>query len=249
MKPTAIVSIVLRLIIMIFCSAGAIFAQTSNTDFVVTKINLNVRSCPGTNCQVLTVLAPHTKLKVIDRTGEWLKISHSGTTGWIHSKYIEFVVSSEPSSTATNLFPFDNTLKIITAVITILLFFIVHYIRITGRRPITYHQHIFMLVIFIIIPVITICSTVIGENKFFNFSLLKITTTILTIISILGFISLIALIAKTQKPSYIMALIFILALTVFSSQQGELGSFIMDLLAATIGFDSLLIQSASRMPL
>ena len=249
MKPSFAIARMIILISMILISNSAIYAQTDNSDFIITKINLNVRSCPSTNCQVLTVLAPQTKLNVIERKGEWLKINQSGNIGWIHSKYVEFIGSSEPSSTVTNHFSFDNILKITTAVITILLFFILHYIRTMRRVRISYHQHIFMLVIFIIIPVITISSTLIGEDKFFNFSLLKLITTIFTIIAILGFISLIALIAKTQKPSYIMALILIMGLAIFSSQQGQLGSFIMDLLAATIGFDSILIQAAARMPL
>ena len=249
MKPIFTFSMASFLITMTFCFNGVFCAQNDTSDLIVTRINLNVRSCPSTNCQILTVLAPHTKLKVIERKGEWLKINQSGNIGWIHSKYVEFMGTSEPSRTLTNHFSFDNILKITTAVITILLFFILHYIRTMRRVQISYHQHIFMFVIFIIIPVITICSTVIGEEKFFNFSLLRLTTAIFTIIAILGFISLISLIAKTQKPSYVMALIMILGLTLFSSQQGELGSFIMDLLAATIGFDSILIQSASRMPL
>ncbi len=46
---------------------------------------LNIRSGPGLTYSVTGTLTDRTEVQVIDRSGEWLKISHDGDTGWIAS--------------------------------------------------------------------------------------------------------------------------------------------------------------------
>jgi len=50
---------------------------------------LNLRSCPGTDCEVLAVLDEGDHLQVID-AGDWLNVqTDTGAAGFVHSNYCE----------------------------------------------------------------------------------------------------------------------------------------------------------------
>lgn len=56
----------------------------------ITGDNINVRSGPGTNYQVVMELFSGYPLKVIATQGDWLKISDfESDTGWVHSSLVE----------------------------------------------------------------------------------------------------------------------------------------------------------------
>ncbi|GKV68750.1 putative N-acetylmuramoyl-L-alanine amidase YrvJ [Sporosarcina sp. NCCP-2716] len=64
---------------------------------IVHSPTLNIRSGPGLTYSVTGTLTDKTEVQVIDRSGEWLEISHEGKTGWIASW-----LTSGPQDTESN---------------------------------------------------------------------------------------------------------------------------------------------------
>ena len=59
---------------------------------IVTPEKLNVRSGPNRNYAVLTIVERGTKLKVMDRFNDWIKVTPpKGSRVWISSKYTESI--------------------------------------------------------------------------------------------------------------------------------------------------------------
>ena len=59
---------------------------------MVTPEKLNVRSGPNRNYAVLTIVERGTKLKVMDRFNDWIKVTPpKGSCVWISSKYTESI--------------------------------------------------------------------------------------------------------------------------------------------------------------
>ena len=50
--------------------------------------HLNLRSGPGTEFAVVAVLAPQTKVTVVEAQGEWLKIETPSGNGFANGKFI-----------------------------------------------------------------------------------------------------------------------------------------------------------------
>lgn len=62
---------------------------------------LNLRSCPGTNCNVIETLSPQTDLLVTSKNGEWLnvRVTSANETGWVYSSYVSAqAVETAPES-------------------------------------------------------------------------------------------------------------------------------------------------------
>jgi len=61
-------------------------AQVIDTD------TLNLRSCPSTDCSVLTVLRRGEKLKVLDYHNSWAKVwfPPMKMEGWVGSQYLRY---------------------------------------------------------------------------------------------------------------------------------------------------------------
>lgn len=72
-----------------------------NEYHVLATTRLNLRSCPGTNCDVIETLSPQTDLLVTGNNGEWLnvRVTSANETGWVHSSYVSAqVVEASPES-------------------------------------------------------------------------------------------------------------------------------------------------------
>lgn len=50
---------------------------------------LNLRSCPGMDCSIITALLPGDKLAILATNGSWYKARAANLTGWVHSDYCE----------------------------------------------------------------------------------------------------------------------------------------------------------------
>ncbi len=59
----------------------------------VTAKALNLRSCPGTECEILRVLRRGQRVYVIEQRGGWSKVRIPKTQfiGWVFNKYIAYV--------------------------------------------------------------------------------------------------------------------------------------------------------------
>lgn len=57
---------------------------------VSTKTNLNIRSGPGTNHEVLTSVVASTRLSVMgtNDVGDWLEVRYQGLNGWVSSDFV-----------------------------------------------------------------------------------------------------------------------------------------------------------------
>lgn len=70
-------------------STGKPSSVESKTGTVTTKCgNLNVRTGPGLNYPAFTQLPSGSKVDVIGKDGDWLKIRLSDRTGYVHSAYV-----------------------------------------------------------------------------------------------------------------------------------------------------------------
>jgi uncharacterized protein YgiM (DUF1202 family) len=63
--------------------------SVSECQAVVIAEHLNIRSCPGTYCKGLDVLAEGQQLEVVLSRGEWLKVYVNGKVGWVNSAYVD----------------------------------------------------------------------------------------------------------------------------------------------------------------
>jgi len=49
----------------------------------------NLRSCPRTDCEVITVIPDGQLLTIEEDKGDWLRVIYPGYAGWVHRKAIE----------------------------------------------------------------------------------------------------------------------------------------------------------------
>lgn len=70
----------LALIITLFALCNIIFAQPYN---IRADASINLRSCAGTNCDVVETVPAGTVLQVVGRFNRWLKISRNSTEVWM----------------------------------------------------------------------------------------------------------------------------------------------------------------------
>ena len=78
-------------------------SQFDNGDSVyISTSRLNMRSSPSGTSKTIGSLTTGTSIPIIDRSGEWLKISHQGNVGWISAKYVASESSIRPQYLSTS---------------------------------------------------------------------------------------------------------------------------------------------------
>lgn len=75
-------------------AAGLTLKAVAQESYVATT-NINVRKGPGENYGVVAKIAKGTKVQVVGREGEWLKVQskHGNPPGYIHGSYARPIVS------------------------------------------------------------------------------------------------------------------------------------------------------------
>lgn len=88
------------LILLAFIAIPHTLASANETGQVIMKDgNLNVRSEPSTNGDIVGKLQNGDEVQIIKRTGEWLKISSKSVEGYVHSDYIKVQTTTNKTST------------------------------------------------------------------------------------------------------------------------------------------------------
>jgi len=85
--------------------------QQATTYVIVSNQGVNARSCPGTRCRVLSVLAPGDEIQptgivsgeTVSGSSEWYRIDADGQMAFIHSSLVSEEGPSAPSATSTPL--------------------------------------------------------------------------------------------------------------------------------------------------
>ncbi len=75
---------------------GAFAANT-----VTATTDVNVRSGPGNSYSVLTVMSKGTSTTQLGSSGNWIKVTVNGKTGYVYNKYLSGSSTSSSSSTTT----------------------------------------------------------------------------------------------------------------------------------------------------
>lgn len=76
-----------------------VFPSSNVSDQVETTTRLNLRQCPAVHgCRVLQTLPASTRLEVLERKDDWLKVRtiQEGQEGWVSAGYTGSVASGEP---------------------------------------------------------------------------------------------------------------------------------------------------------
>jgi hypothetical protein len=60
-----------------------------HASYTVKSESVNLRKGPGTGEAVLAKVAKGTQLKATGQQGDWIRVEHAGTTGWIHRSLLE----------------------------------------------------------------------------------------------------------------------------------------------------------------
>ena len=63
-------------------------AETPKTQTGYATTVLNMRRGPGTEHGIMFMLSADTKLAILERTGEWLKVTAVGQTGYVHGDFV-----------------------------------------------------------------------------------------------------------------------------------------------------------------
>ena len=73
------------------------------TVLVVTASHLNLRSCPGTDCTIISVLPKGQQVVKLESESGWLKVSvkESQKVGWVGANYVDKDTASATSTPAT----------------------------------------------------------------------------------------------------------------------------------------------------
>ncbi len=84
---------------------GPVGEEVKSLTLFITAGSLNLRACPGLNCQILTTLKRGEEVIKISQEGEWLKVKVKAakTEGWVASRFVSSkppkpVVTSPPES-------------------------------------------------------------------------------------------------------------------------------------------------------
>jgi uncharacterized protein YraI len=63
---------------------------TLASDYYVTTSDLNLRTGPGKEYSVSYTLSKGSEVEIISKESNWYKITYSGNTGYVHSKFLKF---------------------------------------------------------------------------------------------------------------------------------------------------------------
>lgn len=74
--------------LVLVCSVA--MAATQPAQIAGTKVN--VRTSPNTSSSIITKLS-NSRVSIVDKSGDWYKISFSGKTGWVSSEYIKVLTT------------------------------------------------------------------------------------------------------------------------------------------------------------
>ncbi|HHW36302.1 MAG TPA: SH3 domain-containing protein [Bacillales bacterium] len=98
------------LILLAFIAIPHTPASANETGQVImTDGNLNVRSEPSTQGDIVGKLQNGDEVQIIKRTGEWLKISSESAEGFVHSDYIKVQTTTNKTSTTDQSKATDTT--------------------------------------------------------------------------------------------------------------------------------------------
>ena len=78
----------IKTIIIIWLAASPLFSLA--TDYYVTTSDLNLRTGPGMGYPVSFTLEKGAEVVVLSKGSNWYQISYSGTTGYVHSRFLKF---------------------------------------------------------------------------------------------------------------------------------------------------------------
>lgn len=85
--------------------SGSVGEEVKSITLFITAGSLNLRACPGLNCQILATLKRGEEVIKISQEGEWLKVKvkASKMEGWVSSRFVSSkppkpVVPSSPES-------------------------------------------------------------------------------------------------------------------------------------------------------
>jgi SH3 domain-containing protein len=93
---------ILAVLLAFFAGSGSLLALAEAGEHVVTTDRLNLRTCPDTaGCSVVRTLPRGVHLDVIERQGNWLRVTslESDETGWVSVRYTQVVESTSPRAT------------------------------------------------------------------------------------------------------------------------------------------------------
>jgi uncharacterized protein YgiM (DUF1202 family) len=72
-----------------------VFTTVQSAELITTS-RVNLRSGPGTQYAVLTMVESQTRLPIFGESDEWLKVRlDNGTVGWLHSDYVNLIPAAE----------------------------------------------------------------------------------------------------------------------------------------------------------
>jgi len=91
----------LIIVVCIFASLGAVSAFAADEAGYINRDNVNVRSGPGTNYNVIKCVSKDTVVTVTDQLSNgWCKVTINGTTGYVLGTYVSL---GTPAKTTTGL--------------------------------------------------------------------------------------------------------------------------------------------------
>ena len=76
---------IISVLILITGFSTSITAMDGN----VTTDNVNVRSGPGTDYEVIGQVHQNTKITIIDELGDWYKVKASNVEGWVTKEFVQ----------------------------------------------------------------------------------------------------------------------------------------------------------------
>lgn len=94
-KSNLIVIVLAAMILFMTAVLLAESASAATTATVNSSIGLNVRSGPGTSYGVVFALLDNTTVDVIEKSGNWYKISYNGSVGYVSADYVTINESAE----------------------------------------------------------------------------------------------------------------------------------------------------------
>jgi cell wall-associated NlpC family hydrolase len=122
LKKITIVFFTLLVVLVLYTSVS--YAASVGT---VTCDGLNVRQTPSTSAKIVTMLAKNSKVSVITKQNDWLKISANGKQGWVLGQYLSVKdvaigtgtisannvnLRKEPNTSATIVLKVNKSLKL-----------------------------------------------------------------------------------------------------------------------------------------
>ena len=72
---------------LLILSSGAVFASEG----IVNHTGVRMRTGPSTQTEIITNLSSGDRVEIIERSGNWYRIRHNDTLGYMHSDYVDIV--------------------------------------------------------------------------------------------------------------------------------------------------------------